>query len=147
MSFVAERAVRTHAFVLPLAAARAFPLFEPEGEKAWAEGWQPRYLYPSDGRAEPGMVFATRHGGEETTWLVTRHEPAAGLVEYVRVTPGSRIASVLVHCAALDAARTRVTVIYTFTGLGESGNAYIRAMDDANYAKYIDSWADAIAKL
>jgi hypothetical protein len=40
-----------------------------------------------------------------------------------------------------------VTVIYTFTGLGESGNAYIRAMDDANYAKYIDSWADAIAKL
>lgn len=146
MSFVAERAVRTHSFVLPMPVARAFPLFEPEGEKAWAEGWAPSYLHPPNGRAEPGMVFETRHGGEETTWLVTRHEPAAGLVEYARFTPGSRIASVLVQCASLDAARTRVTVIYTFTGLGESGNAYIRAMDEAKYARYIDSWAEAIAK-
>lgn len=147
MTFSAERATRSHSFIVHLPAARAFTLFEPEGERAWAEGWAPRYLHPADGRAEPGMVFATFHGGEETTWLMTRHEPSAGLVEYARVTPGSRVASILVQCAPLEANRTRVTVIHTFTGLGEAGNAYIRAMDEAHYRDYIDSWGEAITKL
>ncbi|HEX3062671.1 MAG TPA: hypothetical protein VHP55_08355 [Usitatibacter sp.] len=147
MSFAAERAVRSHSFVVTMPAARAYGLFEPEGERAWAQGWDPRYLYPADGRAEAGMVFATSHGGEETTWVMTRREPAAGIVEYVRLTPGSRAASVLVQCAPLEANRTRVTVIYTFTGLTEAGNAYIRAMDQSRYRDYIDSWGEAISRL
>ena len=90
------------------------------------------------------MVFTTSHGGEDTVWLMTRHEPAAGIVEYARVTPGSRIATVLVQCARLDAARTRVTVIYTFTALSESGAAYVRAMDENRYGEMIEGWATAI---
>ena len=144
MSFVAERAIRSHSFALALPVSRAFPLFEPEGERAWARGWDPEYLHPADGRAEAGMVFTTSHGGEDTVWLVTRHEPPSGIVEYARVTPGSRIATVLVQCARLDAARTRVTVIYAFTGLSEAGNAYVRAMDEARYAEMIEGWARAI---
>jgi hypothetical protein len=147
VSFVAERAVRSHSFVASLPPRRAFGLFEPEGERAWAEGWAPHYVHPADGRAEPGMVFTTNHGGEETIWMLVRHEPAAGIVEYARVTPGSRVASVLVQCAGLEAARTRVTVIYTFTGLSEAGNALVRAMDEGRYREYIESWASAIAKL
>ena len=50
--FSAERAVRSHSFTLELPARRAFALFEPEGERAWAAGWNPRYLHPRDGRAE-----------------------------------------------------------------------------------------------
>jgi len=146
MSFAAVRAVRSHSFVLALPTARAFTLFEPEGERVWAQGWNPRFLHPVDGRAEAGMVFTTSHGGEETTWTMVRHEPSAGVVEYLRVTPGSRVAGVLVQCAALDANRTRVTVIYTFTGLTESGNAYIGTMDESHYRTYIDSWAEAIRK-
>ena len=144
MSFAAERAVRSHSFVVALPTSRAFRLFEPEGERAWAAGWDPKYLQPADGRAEAGMVFTTSHGGEDTVWLMTRHEPQAGIVEYARVTPGSRIAAVLVQCARLDAARTRVTVIYTFTALSEAGNAYVRAMDDSRYGEMIDGWARAI---
>jgi len=144
VSFAAERAVRSHSFVLALPMARAFPLFEPEGERAWARGWDPKYLHPVDGRAQAGMVFTTSHGGEDTIWLMTRHEPHAGIVEYARTTPGSRIATVLVQCARLDAARTRVTVIYTFTGLSEAGNGYVRTMDEARYAEMIDGWARAI---
>jgi len=147
VSFVAERAVRSHSFVVALPAKRAFGLFEPEGERAWAEGWAPRYVHPADGRAEQGMVFTTGHGGEETIWMVIRHEPSAGIVEYARVTPGSRVASVLVQCAALEPARTRVTVIYTFTGLSEAGNALVRGMDEGRYRDYIESWAAAIARL
>jgi hypothetical protein len=34
----------------------------------------------------------------------------------------------------------RVTVVYTFTALNESGNEYVRAMDEAHYR----GWATAI---
>ena len=147
MTFKAERASRSHWFVVELPLAEAFKLFEPEGERAWAEGWEPRYLHPADGRAEAGMVFTTGEGEEATIWTLARHEPAAGLVEYVRVTPASRVAVVLVQCASLGPSRTRVTVAYTFTGLAESGNAYIRQMDQARFAAFIESWERSIAPL
>jgi hypothetical protein len=63
VSFVAEHAVRSHSFVVAMPAARALRLFEPEGERAWAEGWEPHYVHPVDGHAETGMVFTTEHGG------------------------------------------------------------------------------------
>lgn len=144
-AFAAEHVVRSHALVVALPAGEAFALFEPEGERAWAAGWDPRYLHPADGRAEAGMVFTTAHGGEATIWTLVRHEPRAGLVEYVRTTPGSRTGTVLVQCARLDAARTRVTVIYALTALSEHGNAVLRAFDEAAYRAYIDSWERAIA--
>lgn len=147
MSFTGERATRSHAFLVARAASDAFRFFEPEGERAWAQGWDPSYVHPRDGRAEAGMVFTTDHGGEHTIWMMTRHEPAAGLVEYVRATPGSRIATVMVQCAALSPTRTRVTVIYVFTGLSEAGNENIRAMDDARFRDYIEGWGKAIAKV
>jgi hypothetical protein len=145
LSFAGERATRSHSIVVALAAPEAFRLFEPEGERAWAQGWDPQYVHPRDGHAEAGMVFTTDHGGEHTVWMMTRHEPAAGIVEYVRTTPGSRIATVMVQCAPLAAARTRVTVIYVFTGLSEAGNANIRAMDDARFRDFIEGWGKAIA--
>jgi len=146
-AFVAERATRTHSFVVERPVAAAFALFTPEGERRWAEGWDPVYVHPADGHAEADLVFTTSHGGEDTIWMVTRHDPASGLVEYARVTPGSRTARVLVQCTALSPERTRVTVIYVLTGLTESGNAYVRRMDEAAYRDYIDSWRDAISRV
>jgi hypothetical protein len=90
------------------------------------------------------MVFTTTHGNESTLWTMTRHDPAAGVVEYLRMTPGSRVAFVLVQCSEVGAEKTRVTVIYTFTGLTEAGNEYVRAMDEAHYRTFIDGWATAI---
>jgi hypothetical protein len=146
-AFVAERSTRSHSFTLEMPMARAFPLFEPEGERAWAKGWEPVYVHPANGKAEQGMVFTTSHGGEYTIWMVIRHEPAAGIVEYARITPGSRTATVLVQCAAIDAGRSRVTVIYVFTGLSAAGNSIVRKMDDNAYREYIESWREAIAKM
>ncbi len=146
-AFRAQYIERSHSFVVAMPMRQAFPLFEPEGERRWAQGWLPTYLQPADGRATRGMVFTTSHGEEETIWMMVRHEPAAGLVEYVRTTPGSRTGRVLVQCAALDAVRTRVTVIYALTGLSEAGNARLRELDEANYRSYIETWAEAIGKL
>ena len=143
-TFKAARAVRSHAFTLPLPPREAFRFFEPEGERAWAPGWQPHYVYPADGKAEADMVFATNAGGEATLWAVTRHEPEAGVVEYLRVTPASRVARVTVRCEPAESDRTRVTVTYVYTGLDEAGNAYIRAMDEGAFRQFIESWATAI---
>ena len=146
-AFRAEFAERSHAFVVARPLREAFALFEPEGERAWAEGWDPHYLQPADGRAVRGMVFTTTHGNEATVWMMVRHEPAQGLVEYVRMTPGSRIGRVLVHCSALDAARTRVNVVYALTGLSEAGNAVIRDLDAARYERFIEGWSAAIERM
>jgi hypothetical protein len=144
--FRAAHAEHVHAIVVPLPIAQAFPFFEPEGERAWAEGWNPNYLNPTDGRTIRGMVFTTDHGGEDTVWMMVRHEPPS-LVEYVRVTPGSRIGRVLVQCSALDASRTRVNVVYALTGLTEKGNAMIRDLTPADFARFIDSWSESIGRV
>ena len=145
-AFRAEFAERAHDFTVALPLAEAFQLFTPEGERAWAEGWDPKYMQPADGRAARGMVFTTAHGGEDTIWMMVRHEPAQGLVEYVRCTPGSRMGRVLVQCSALEPRRTRVNVVYALTALNESGNAHIRAMDEDHYRRFIESWREAIER-
>jgi hypothetical protein len=145
--FRAEHAVRWASFALSMPRDQAFQLFTPEGEKAWAEGWDPEYLHPADGHAAAGMAFRTRHGGEETTWMMTRYEPRAGAVSYVRCTPGSRIATVDVVCAAHAPGRCQVTVTYTSTGLSGAGNDWVRAMDERRYEAYIAEWKAAIDRL
>ena len=143
-AFRAERVVRSHAFLLPLPPAEAFRYFEPEGERAWAPGWEPHYVHPRDGAAETDMVFTTSAGGEATIWSIIRHDPQAGVLEYLRVTPGSRVARVSVRCEDAEGGHTRVSVTYVYTGLDEAGNAYIRAMDEGAYRQFIESWATAI---
>ena len=142
-AFTAERIVRTHHFELPLPPDEAFGLFTPEGERAWAEGWDPRYLHPADGRTAAGMVFTTGHGGEETLWTMTRHEPECGTAEYLRVTPGSRMGTVRVQCSQAGEG-TRVTVTYALTALTPAGNEALRALDAPAYEAFIASWRSAI---
>jgi hypothetical protein len=143
-AFVGERALRAHSFDLPLPVSEAFRFFEPEGERAWAPGWNPVYVYPATGQPEKGMVFTTGEGDEHTIWIVMGYAPGAGAVEYARITPGARIAMVRVQCSAVDAANTRVAVSYEYTGLSEAGNAYVRSMDPPAYEAFIDSWGETI---
>ena len=145
-AFHAARIERSRDFILDMPMDRALRLFEPEGERSWAEGWDPVYLSPPGGHTERGMVFTTGHGDEATLWLMTRYEAEAGVIEYVRATPGSRIGTVLVRCTAEGAARTRVSVTYCLTGLSEDGNRVLADLDEAAYAAYIDSWAQAISR-
>ncbi|HSN21283.1 MAG TPA: hypothetical protein VLS49_11430 [Usitatibacter sp.] len=143
-TFAALRADRSCSFALPMAARAAFGLFTPQGEKAWAQGWDPEYLHPGDGRTEPGMVFRTSAHGEETIWTVSRFDPEGGFVEYVRCTPGSRIAIVSVRCADTGPSRCEVSVRCVFTGLSAAGNARIREMDERRFAEYIGAWRSEI---
>lgn len=144
--FTAGHIERTHDIVVELPLAQAFRYFEPEGERAWAEGWDPTYLHPRDGRARAGMVFTTDHGGEHTIWTLVRHSPPEGLVEYVRTTPGSRTGVVTVQCRPLEDNRTAVRVTYALTALAQPGNAALAKLDEAAFRGFIASWQESIAR-
>ena len=145
-AFRPEHIVRSHSLVVDLPSAEAVQLFTPEGERAWAPGWDPQYRHPLDGRLERGTVFTTGRGDEHTIWTVIRCEPQAGLMEYVRTTPASRTGTVLVQCAPLDERRTRVTVVYALTALSQGGNATLRELDEARFRAFIESWERSIAE-
>ena len=137
--------VRSHSLVVERPLAEAFECFTPEGERAWAKGWEPRYHHPEDGRLERGLVFTTGGGAEHTIWTVMRLD-RPHLVEYVRTTPGSRTGTVLVQCTALGDSRTRATVVYSLTSLTEAGARVLREMDDAAFQRFIESWEQSIAE-
>jgi hypothetical protein len=146
-AFTAAHVAYSHAITIPRPMPGALELFTPQGEMAWAEGWDPTWLWPADGATRFGMVFTTDHGGEHTIWTMSRHEPAEGWVQYVRTTPGSRVGVVTVRCSAAGAASTRVEVGYDITALTEAGNAFLGDLTPEKFAAFIDSWREAIARL
>ena len=79
------RRVCEGSFHVPLPPARAAELFTPEGERAWAPGWEPDYP------AGPGGPVFTTHAGT-TVWV------ALGGLRYARVTPGVQAGTVEVRC-------------------------------------------------
>ena len=145
MRFDPLHVVRSHSLVVERPLAQAFGCFTPEGERAWARGWEPRYFHPLDGTLQPGLVFTTGQGDDLTIWTVLRVD-APHLVEYMRTTPASRTGTVLVQCAAMGEARTRATVVYSLTALTEHGNKALRQMDEDGFRATIEGWERAIAE-
>jgi hypothetical protein len=123
---------------------QAFMFFTPEGERAWVPGWEPEYLHPTDGALREGLTFRTRHLGEEPIlWLVSRCDPARGTLEYVRITPQSRMGTVTVQCRAVDASATEATVTYRLTALSSPGEAALDVFA-AEFDAMLASWESAI---
>jgi hypothetical protein len=91
------------------------------------------------------MVFTTGQGDELTIWTLADFDRAARRSRYLRCTPASRTGLVEVHCTALDADRTRVTVGYTMTALDAAGERALEDYEAARFAAMIDGWARAIA--
>jgi hypothetical protein len=146
-TFVAAHAVHRHSLTIPRGVPGSLELFTPQGERAWAEGWDPLWLWPADGATRAGMVFTTDHGGEHTIWTMSRHEPGEGWVQYVRTTPGSRVGVVTVRCSAAGSTSTRVEVTYEITALTQAGNAFLEDLTAEKFVGFIDTWREAIARL
>jgi hypothetical protein len=131
---------------LDLPFARAFSLLTPEGERLWIDGWDPEYLHPR-GRPDPpppGTVFRTRHGGEDTVWLVLAFDAAAGAADYVRLTPGSRVGTVSVRARATSEATTEAEVTYRLTALSREGNRKLEELTTDAYDAMLRRWEAAI---
>jgi hypothetical protein len=120
---------------------QAMALFTPEGERRWADGWNPHYPEP-DRREGAGAVFSTGHGGHQTTWVMVDNEP--GRVRYARVTEGMTAGTVAVDVVGSRGHSTQVRVTYDLTALTPAGESWLEAFD-ADYDAAIGAWATEIA--
>ena len=120
----------------------AFTLFTPDGERRWAAGWDPEYPGGGTDDSEPGTVFQTRHGDQQTTWAVVRRDPGR-LIQYTATTPGDRAGLITVDCQASPGG-TGVTVSYDLTALSPEGSAGLGRFA-AEYPRFLAHWEQAIA--
>ena len=133
--------LRATEITVELPPEQAMELFTPEGERRWADGWDPQYP-EAERREGPGTVFTTGHGGHQTTWIMVAHEP--GCVRYARVTQGMTAGTVAVDAVGSDERSTRVRVTYDLTALTSNGESWLEAFD-ADYETAIGGWSIEIA--
>lgn len=139
------RAVKSYRQTSEAAADRVFPLLCPVRESEWLDGWQCRMVYAATGFAEEGAVFVTAAEGEaDTTWVITRHEPAARRIDFCRVTPGSRTCRLRIVVTPLAPARSAVDVTYEFTALTPEGSAFLAGWTDDTFLESMRFWEDSM---
>jgi hypothetical protein len=123
------RVTLSHSQRIEAPPARVFPLICPVRETEWLDGWgeQLEVIHSDSGLAEDGCVFRTRMPGRpETVWMITRHDPAEKVVEFVRVTTGLAATRLRVQVDAGADDSSSVHITYTFTPLGAAGVAFVR---------------------
>ncbi len=140
-SFHSHSETRRGSFHIHASIDVVFPMFTPEGEKAWAAGWNPEYVAPADGKTTPGMVFRTQHSGPKT-WVMTTFDPQQHRAEYVNFGP-DLVVQVKVTCRS-DAEGTVADVTYVHTGLNESGNKLVDDYTQERHEKQMLHWQQAI---
>jgi hypothetical protein len=126
---------------------RVFPLFSPLGERAWVPGWDPEILSPRNAKWEQGMVFRTASENGDVVWIVAKLDRRAHRVVYYRTEPGRLVARVEVTCRETDEHRTEATVVYSYVGLSDAGNAEIAEWSDSSYAAKMADWERTINDL
>lgn len=131
-------------FHLSLPPDEAFDLFTPEGERRWVAGWDPVIVGDGD-ECEPGTVFLTSHGREQTIWTVIEADRSARRLVYSRVSPGRRAGTVRVELAEADGG-TRARIAYDMTALGTEGATAVAAMDPAAFAAMLVEWQQLIER-
>jgi hypothetical protein len=146
-SFRALHISRKGTLTVELGFEETLDLFTPEGERRWIEDWRPEYLFRAGGGDEIDTVFRTRHGGEETLWIVLDHDREECSAAYSRITPGSRLGTVTVSVEGIDEGSCWVEVCYEMTGLSPAGNAVLKALDARAFRAMLDDWEVRIAAL
>ncbi len=131
----------THSYVQRLVAgpAEVFPLLCPVREADWIAGWNPSRVLSDSGRAEADCVFTTPEYPNEAIWYVTRHEPDAGFVEMIRITPELTACRLTIQLRATNGGSAAI-VTYTHTSLGPRGDEFIAAFTSEHYARFMQDW-------
>jgi len=71
-------------------------------------------------------------------------DAAAGAVDYVRVTPGSRVGTVSVRARATSETTTEAEITYRLTALSSEGNRKLEEMTPEGYDAMLRRWEAAI---
>lgn len=121
-----------------------FPLLCPVRETEWVPGWCPLEVRSATGVAEPDCVFTTAaDDGTVATWAVTRHDPAAKEVHFLKLTPGVTACRIEIALRAAPGG-CKARVAYTHTSLGPSGDAVVEAFTAEAYEAFMRRWEDCL---
>ena len=134
-----NRVVRTFTQRLVAPPERVFPLLCPVREVDWIEGWDPVLVLSESGVAEPDCVFVTPSEPRDAIWFVTRHDPAAGFVEMVKITPEVTACKLTIQLAPAPPG-CEATVTYSHTSLGPRGDEFVAAFTEEHYERFMRDW-------
>ncbi len=119
MTVVGRQLVREYRQRIDATPEAVIPLLCPVREGEWLDGWDARctLVYSTSGVAEAGCVFTTTAPARpDTTWIVTRHDPRRGVVEFARVCPGLEAVTLAIRVRA-EGKASAVAIRYTITPL------------------------------
>lgn len=140
-TFEAKRAVRSYRQTIEAKPEVVFPLLCPVREAEWLDRWNYKMIHSASGLAEEGAVFSTSNLGEEdTVWVVSRHEPEAGRVEFTRFTPDCRTCLLKLVVTASGKERSHVDVTYNYTSIGAAGNKFIEGWTEKAFLEAVVFW-------
>lgn len=113
------------AFVVHAPLPEVVPLLGGDGERAWAPGWEPRFIWPHVAADRAGMVFEVDGPHGTATWINTAFD--AGHVQYACVLPQvvATLITLELHACGAD---TEVAVHYERTALAPGADDIVLAM-------------------
>lgn len=135
----ARRVSRTYTQHLIGSVEAVFPLLCPVREADWISGWDPLLVVSASGVAERDCAFVTPSLPSNAIWYITRHEPASGFVEMLKLTPGVTACRLSIQLRATPGG-SEAAVTYCHTSLGPEGDAFVAAFTVDYYLKLMQDW-------
>ena len=134
-----KRVERSYTQQLEGTPAEVFPLLCPVRETDWIEGWDPLLVVSESGVAEPDCVFVTAAEPVNAVWFIVRHEPAAGFVQMLKISPTVTACKLSIQLTATPTG-TAAHVTYVHTSLGPAGDAFVAAFTAEHYVQFMQEW-------
>ena len=138
-----RRVTRTYTQHLVGEPSAVFPLLCPVREADWMDGWDPLLVISSSGVAEPDCVFTTTARPVDAVWYITRHEPEAGLVEMLKITPHVTACRLTIQLRPAPGG-CEADVTYAHTSLGPHGDTFVASFTEDFYRQFMQDWESRI---
>jgi hypothetical protein len=142
---------RTFEFTAKAPMGIVAPLFGADRERAWAPGWNPKFLWPAETNDRQGMVFTVAHGHKAAIWINTAYDPATGPIQYAYVIPDVMVTLITLKLTPQDK-WTHVAVQYERTALNTAAKNIVLEMAERDsksgpeWEKQINDYLSALPK-
>jgi hypothetical protein len=101
--------------------------------------------YTQSGVAENDCVFVTKNErGDESIWMITRHEPNNFFVEMVKITPGETACRLQIQLAETGDNSSDANITYAHIALSVEGEKFVRSFTPEYYESMMKSWESQI---
>lgn len=138
-----NRATRSFTQRLVATPSVVFPLLCPVREADWIEGWDPLLVVSASGVAEVDCVFTTSSAPMDAIWYITRHEPEAGFVEMLKITPEVTACKLMIQLRAAPGG-CEADITYSHTSIGPHGDEFVASFTEEFYLRFMQEWESKI---